>query len=132
MAGMNGLVLYYCPQGAQEAAKARLVFIRSKLRVKLLTEADLNELIGPYVGLKARPAEELPEGWEQVEPTSFMVFAGLRGHVLDKVLSDLVKSGVPRSVYKAVVTPTNAGWTFRALYTELTREREAMAQGKQD
>jgi hypothetical protein len=34
---------------------------------------------------------------------------------------------VPRTCLKAILTPTNAGWTLRALYDELCREREQLS-----
>ncbi len=45
---------------------------------------------------------------------------------LDRLLAALQKAGVPRTCLKAVLTPTNAQWTLRALYQELCRERERL------
>jgi len=66
-------------------------------------------------GLRApadAPAAHLPEP----------VFV-LSGGSLDRILSGLGRAGVPRSVLKAVLTPTNAGWTLPQLYRELVKER---------
>ena len=41
------------------------------------------------------------------------------------------RAGMPSIPLKAIVTPQNVNWTFRALYKELEREHEAMQKLKQ-
>ena len=59
-----------------------------------------------------------------------LVMAGLNERQLDTVLTELRRRKVHIPL-KAVLTPTNAQWTAGELYTELCREREAIAQGRQ-
>ncbi len=59
-----------------------------------------------------------------------LVMAGLNDRQMDALLSGLRRQKVSVAL-KAVVTPTNAGWTANALYAELCREREAFAAGRQ-
>ena len=53
---------------------------------------------------------------------------GLSGAKIHALLTALAKAKVPRSVFKAVVTRDNIGWTLAQLGEELSREREAMEQ----
>jgi hypothetical protein len=59
-----------------------------------------------------------------------LVMAGLNERQLDTVLTELRRRKVHIPL-KAVLTPTNADWTAAELYTELCRERDAIAQGRQ-
>lgn len=59
-------------------------------------------------------------------PEPVVVYCKVGGGGLDQLLAGLARLGMPRTVLKAVLTPTNAGWTFAALYGELVRERRAM------
>lgn len=129
MPAPHGLVLYYNAADSQEAAKARLVFIRMGLLVKPITPEQLGQAVGSFAGLDV-PAPAAPAAPDPI-PESMMIFSGLRGSELDRTLSALLKAGVPRSVYKAVVTPGNAAWSFYQLYDELRRERTAVESGSQ-
>lgn len=51
-----------------------------------------------------------------------MIFSGFSGERMDAFLAALGRAGVP-PVLKAVVTPTNLGWSVSALIDELARER---------
>ena len=59
-----------------------------------------------------------------------LVMASLDERRLDALLNGLRRQRIPIAL-KAVLTPTNAGWTAQALYAELCREREAFAAGRQ-
>ncbi|MBS6216564.1 MAG: DUF3783 domain-containing protein [Clostridiales bacterium] len=125
MSKPQGLVLYYNASAPQEAARARLVFIRMGLRVKQITEEDLGQAVGSFAGLEVPPPPAAaPVSIEE----SILVFSGLPGRALDQTLAALRKAGIPRSVYKAVLTPGNAAWSFYQLYQELCNERQAIEQ----
>ena len=48
MPAPHGLVLYYNAADSQEAAKARLVFIRMGLRVKPIAPEQLGQAVGSF------------------------------------------------------------------------------------
>lgn len=83
------------------------------------------------------PLERLAEGKTEGEPPyegegftgPMLVFCGLNGAQLDRLLEALRKAGV-RVPLKAVLTPTNAGWDSVKLHAELERERQAVLEGK--
>ena len=45
---------------------------------------------------------------------------------MDELLLRLRKSGIPRISLKAVVTDTNADWSFYQLYREISEEHRQM------
>lgn len=60
-------------------------------------------------------------------PPSCLVLCGLRDKRLDKVLFELRRADIPID-YKAVLTPSNQGWTVPELMKELQRERQAVGR----
>ena len=91
----QGLVLYYNASTPQEAAKARLVFIRMGLRIKLISMEELGQAVGSFAGLEVPPPPTAdPVSIEE----SILVFSGLPGRALDQTLAALRKAGIPRSV----------------------------------
>lgn len=59
-------------------------------------------------------------------PEPLLVLCGFSSAQLDSLLASLRKTGVPPSCLKAVLTPSNAGWSLSALYWELCRERGSL------
>ncbi|NCE64162.1 DUF3783 domain-containing protein [Pseudoflavonifractor sp. 524-17] len=126
MARTNGMVLYYNGGSEEEAAKAKLVFVRLGLRIKMIPQELLGQAVGSFAGIKTQ--SPVGEGTGLI-PDSIMVFSGVGGRALDQVLAALVKAGVSQQVYKAVLTPGNAAWSFCQLYDELVKERQAVESG---
>lgn len=124
MSAPRGMVLYYNAGSPQEGGKAKAVFATHGLRIRTIAPEELGCPVGAFTGLLPKP-ETLPA--ERVPLSeSIMVFSGLGGPALDRVLSALLRAGVPRSVYKAIVTPGNAAWDFYQLCEELKAERAAV------
>ena len=127
MPASQARVLFYDPKGV--AGKAKGVFLRQKIRICPVTPEQAGQTVGFLAGIK---------GWEAAEPAepvqppdaSVLVFSGLPGARLDLALAALRRAGVPRSVYRAVVTADNAGWSFAQLCAELERERAAVERGR--
>ncbi|MBQ5950593.1 MAG: DUF3783 domain-containing protein [Lachnospiraceae bacterium] len=78
---------------------------------------------GPAEGAEeAETAADAP-----AEPNALvMLFCFFDKRTFDKVLRDLRRADLPRDVYKAVLTQTNAAWPFIDLVRELERERRAI------
>ena len=124
----NELVLFYYPGPAPEAAKARAVFARMGVRIKTITPDLLGESLGYLAGLAGfGPGGQSAQ--EPAPPDPILVLCNFAGHRLDALLQGLRKAGVPRTVYKAVLTPSNAPWTLPALARELADERAALEGG---
>ena len=124
MPAVRGMVLYYNAASPQEGKKAKAVFATQGLRIRAVAPEELGLPLGTLTGAlpppEAAPAPRAPLG------ESVMVFSGVGGAQLDRVLSALLRAGVPRSVFKAIVTPGNVSWDFYQLLEELKAERAAV------
>ena len=122
----NPCILLYDPAASPWAGKVKQYCAIQSLRLRVVEPAQLSQSVGALAhGTAAAPA---PAAIPPV-PEPVLVFCGLPGAQLDRVLAALRRMEVPRGVIKAVLTPTNAGWSFAALYNELCRERAAV-EGK--
>lgn len=55
---------------------------------------------------------------------SLILFCGISSKKLDKILFKLRSNNI-QATYKAVLTPSNSGWTVRQLLFELAKEQAA-------
>lgn len=120
-----GTVLMYNCSGEQ-FSKLKQIFAMLRLRMRVV-EPDRYHI----------PLEELSRGkgepGEAAEPLpeAMLVFCGLGQALLNQVLEVIRVANLPPIPLKAVLTETNREWDTRQLYTELCREREAVA-GQQE
>ena len=115
-------LLLYDPAPSPWASKVRQLCAIQGLRFSAVDTAQLDRPIRDLAQALPAPAsagEPLPE--------PLLLLCHLSSPQLDKVLQGLRNAGVPRTCLKAILTPTNAGWTLRALYDELCREREQLS-----
>lgn len=129
------MVLYYQPEGEKQAgntsnaAKMKGVLIRMGVRIKNVTAEQVGQTVGFLAGYegfeetKAAGDETLPVIGEEM-----LVMKNFTNRRIDELLAGLRRAGVPKINLKAVITETNCGWTFYALYEELKKEHEAMAE----
>ena len=108
----------------ERAAKIRMAAMRFRVRLRAVERREY-----------ARPLAELvengPDGdWNgKAFDEEMLVMAHFPPALVQAFLQGLRRAGVRPGGLKAVLTPTNAQWDSRALYTELCREREAISQG---
>lgn len=119
-------VLFWGPGPDPWRKKLPAICAIQGLRLRSLFPADLDL---PLARLAA--GESGTEGAVEPLPEPLLLFCHLNSIQLDRLLPALRKAEVPQACLKAVLTPHNAGWTLRALYEELCKEREAMTgQGR--
>ena len=58
-----------------------------------------------------------------------LVMKGFTSRRIDELLMAVRKAGLSRIDLKAVVTDSNAGWTFYQLYEEIKEERRQILEG---
>ena len=58
-----------------------------------------------------------------------LVMKGFTRRRIDELLMAVRKAGLSRIDLKAVVTDSNAGWTFYQLYEEIKEERRQILEG---
>lgn len=117
---MKPAILFYpSPNAPDWAPRLRQLCAVQGLRLRMVEPSDLDrtiEALGQGLQAPEAPSAGTPIG----EPV--LVFCALSGGQLDRLLPALTKMGA-RGCLKAVLTVHNAGWTFRALYDELVKER---------
>ena len=126
------MVLYYQPErekeagNASKAAKLKGVLIRMGIRI---TPEQTGQTVGYLAGFDGFDERETEEGTVLPElEEEMLVMKNFTNRRIDELLAGLRRAGVPKVELKAVVTETNCGWTFYALYEELKKEREAMTK----
>lgn len=85
-----------------------------------VAEAEYARPVGALLGF---PAGERSGSGAVLE--EMLVLCGFTPDALDDFLAAFPAQGVSGVALKAVLTPSNAGWTGGELYTELLRERQA-------
>lgn len=123
-------VLYYYPEQTEEVSKAKMVFALMGIRIKNISAGQFTQSVGFLAG---QGGEKKPEPEESpFVKDSIMVFCGFSEGRLDALLLHLKKAGVSSAGYKAMLTPTNADWSFGELYEELQKERKAIEERKRN
>lgn len=132
------LVLYYNPEQSVKVMKLKGVLVRMGIRIRNVTPEQTQKTVGELVGLpefkraetgedlNLREQEEAKTNCGPEIPEEMLVMHGFTGQRIDELLASLRKAGVPKVELKAVVTATNAGWTFYHLYEEIKEEHERM------
>lgn len=128
------IVLYYNPEASLRVTKLKGVLVRMGIRIRNVVPEQFLETVGALVGVsgyelgsgEAANDTDLPVITQEV-----FVMHGFSGHRIDELLAALRKAGVSKVELKAVVTETNAGWSFFHLYEEIKKEHERM-KGKEE
>lgn len=114
-------VLCYDPVGAAWLAKLPAICAVQGLRLRRLEAGHLDLPLADLA--QGAPAGDAPG---EIPEEPILILCRLVPGQLDRLLAALRKAGVPRTCLKAILTPTNAGWTLRTLYGELRQERERL------
>ena len=126
------LVLYYNPEASSKVMKLKGVLVRMGVRIRNVAPEQVTETVGALAGIsgyKRAEQESAPDaGVLPIIPEEMLVMHGFTGRRIDELLLGLRKAGVPKVELKAIVTESNAGWTFYHLYEEIKEEHERMKQ----
>lgn len=115
------MILFYSPMAALQETSLRRLCAAQGLRLRMASAGDLERPIAAAArGL--RPTGVQGRGSPLPEPV--MILCHVPQERLDQLLNALRREGF--TCLKAVLTPTNAGWSLRRLYEELVRERAQM------
>lgn len=109
-----------------KGAKIRRMCLPLGLRARLVEPAEYGLTLTDLVEGKA---PETP--WEgEAFTDEVLLLVNCTGPLLDRFLQGFKRNKIPPVGLKAVLTPTNGGWTSLELQAELSREREAIRQGQ--
>ncbi|MEG1857851.1 MAG: DUF3783 domain-containing protein, partial [Pseudoflavonifractor sp.] len=123
MSAITESVLCYFPD-PEPGARAEGVFAALGIAVRQVAPREVTQTVGYLAGLpgySARPAPLVPPRIA----APMLVLSGLMDLRLDEALAALRRANLTIP-HKAVLTPTNAGWTLAALYEELDKEHRAL------
>lgn len=116
-------LLYYAPEPQPWSGKLPQLCAIQGLRLRAVAPGELDAAVSAL----ARGSVETAHAPDRPLPEALMVFCFLPEHKLDRTLQALRRQRV--FCLKAVLTPSNAQWSFRELYEEIDRERKALPQG---
>ena len=119
---MNEQILCYLPGPLGWSGRLEQLCREENVRIIRVTADQCQKTVGSLLGL---PASLPAPAKAPVPKEPVLVLCGFSGDRLDAFLAHLRSGGIP-PVLKAVVTPTNLGWSFSALADELARERAEM------
>lgn len=115
------VILFYTPSPAAFAPRLLQLCAVQGIRLRAVENADLDRPLSALArGL--RPTEPPSPGEALDEPV--LIFCHFSEKQLDRMLLALRR--IQARCLKAVLTPTNAGWTLRELYRELCAERSQL------
>ncbi len=114
-------VLFYSPAPASFGPKLLQICAIQGLKLRAVENASLGRPLSTLV--QGLPPAEPPAGGSPL-PEPLLVFCHLSEGQLDRVLQALRRAQV--RCLKAVLTPTNAGWSLEELYHELCKERSQL------
>lgn len=135
--GTREILLLYRFRDTEIGRQLYAVAARMGILCRVIEEEQTQETLGALLKLPGFSAslqpssdgaeEEAEAKKEKRELTrQAMIMHGFTRQRLDEFLKNMRKAGVPVIPLKAIVTPYNVSWTFRALYEELEKEEEAM------
>lgn len=114
------VILFYEPAPTPWGGKLRQYCALQGLRLRPVEAGELGRTVGSLADSLAGdnpPALPIPE--------PMLILCHLSDAQLNRLLSALRKEGADNCL-KAVLTPSNAGWSLSALYRELCKERLSM------
>lgn len=118
---MNEQILCYLPGPLGWSGTLDRICREEGVRTVPVSPARCGQTLAALLGLS--PAAANPPHTAPREPV--LVLCGFTRERMEAFLDRLRREGVP-PVLKAVVTPTNLGWTLAALAEELARERREL------
>jgi hypothetical protein len=118
------LILYSFPDPVHAAA-ADHIFAELGIRGRAVSPDEVTQTVGCLAGMPGQEAAPRPLVLPRLaEPV--MILCGISRPRMDELFTAMRSGGCPPPDRKAILTPTNLGWSLVALYEELGREHEEM------
>ncbi|MCR4897304.1 MAG: DUF3783 domain-containing protein [Lachnospiraceae bacterium] len=134
-----GIVAFYVGQEKKEELQKLIAGLG--LEAEELRPADLKKKVDEILEERGRGDELPPKSLlGEIFPTKagdsgvpplyrmpeVLLFCGVEDKALDAFLAGYKKAGLQPIADKAVITPTNRGWTLYQLLTEIRKEHDVM------
>ena len=127
MSLMTEMVLFYTPENTERTRKLKGIFVRLGVRIRNISPEQMGETVGFLAGLEGYGPAEAKEDFP-VPEEEMLVMKNFTSRKIDELILAIRKAGLKKIELKAVVTPTNAGWTFYKLYEEIREERRQVLE----
>lgn len=108
-----------------KGAKIRRMCLPLGIRTKLVPPQAHTLTLEEMTGGAPVPADGAPGFSDEL-----LLMAGFTSAQVDALILGFRRAKIPMVALKAVLTPTNCGWTSVQLHQELLREHEAVRQGR--
>ena len=118
---MREMVLFINFEDRKKLRQIQSVLMTKKILMKQIAKEDYSQPLGALAGIKELYKENMPYNGPALEK-EMMIFVNIPNATLDYILQSMRKKGIQKVDYKAVLTPTNLGWTIPELYKELEKE----------
>ena len=118
-------ILLYYPKKLKYLPKIKSIFVQLGIPFRILDASCASQKIGYLTGRTGYEKKDLNEPSEKI-PQPMMVMDHFSSVRMDVLFSYLKKAGIPSVDLKAIVTDTNADWTFSELYQEIAKEHARM------
>lgn len=131
---MKETVLYFSPKKTPQTAALKGLLIRMGIRIRNIAPEQVQEQVGVLAGAagfekSGTKSTANPEALEKLQE-EMLVLCNFSEARLDALLQGMRRSGI-RIALKAMLTESNAGWTFLQLYEELLEEHARMTKSTQ-
>ena len=131
---MKETVLYFSPKKTPQTTALKCLLIRIGIRIRNIAPGQVQEQVGALAGTagfeKAGAASTAdPKALEKLQE-EMLVLCNFSEARLDALLQGMRRSGI-RIALKAMLTESNASWTFLQLYEELSEEHARMTGNTQ-
>lgn len=127
MSLMTEMVLFYTPENTERTRKLKGIFVRLGVRIRNISPEQMGETVGFLAGLEGYGPAEAKEDFPAPEE-EMLVMKNFTSRKIDELIQAIRKAGLKKIELKAVVTTTNAGWTFYKLYEEIREERRQVLE----
>lgn len=128
MPSMRETVLLYCPGKPVFLMKLKGTLVQLGIRIRMISSSQITQTVGYLAGIPGYAEQPAPSDLPEISQP-VLVMKDFTGKRMDQLFLAMRRAGVPRIALKAVITDTNAGWSFYELYEEIKREHEQMTAG---
>lgn len=118
---MKKMILTFSLKEEQKRA-VTLIGRKMGIQIREVAPADYGRTLGALCDLPQADKRVQVQREAKAFPKEMLVFSGLDSKGLDRFLAEYRKTDLGKIDLKAMVTPTNAGWTPVQLFFELMRE----------
>ena len=118
---MREMILFVNFKDKKRLRQIQSVLMTKKILMKQIAKEDYLQPLGALAGIKELYKEDVRYEGNELEK-EMMIFVNIPNSTLDYILQTMRKKGIQKVDYKAVMTPTNLGWTIPELYEELAKE----------